>query len=79
MSGHGILKYFHPITHKKVVPENKDPLEGKELPNLFGSYLLKVIPFSSWSIASSNVDVTTVLKQVKCSFTKIVIQSSTEI
>ena len=30
MSGHGILKYFHPITHKKDVPEDKDPPEGLE-------------------------------------------------
>ena len=36
MSGHGILKYFHPITYKKDAPEDKDPSEGKELPNLFG-------------------------------------------
>ena len=34
MSGHGILKYFRPITHKKDAPEDKDPLEGKELCNL---------------------------------------------
>ena len=30
--GHGILEYFHPITHKKDAPEDKDPPEGKELP-----------------------------------------------
>ena len=35
MLGHGILKYFHPISHKKDSPEDKDPPEGKELPNLF--------------------------------------------
>ena len=47
MSGHGILKYFHPITHKKVAPEDKDLSEGKELSNLSGPYLSKVIPPSS--------------------------------
>ena len=50
-SGHGILKYFRPITHKMYTPEDKDPPEGKELPNLFGLYISKVIPSSSWSIA----------------------------
>ena len=25
-----MLKYFHPITHKKDAPEDKDPSEGKE-------------------------------------------------
>ena len=39
MLGHGILKYFHPITHKMYAPEDKDPPEGKELPNIFGSYI----------------------------------------
>ena len=47
MSGHGILKYFRPITHKKDAPEDKDPTERKELPNVFGSYLSKAIPSSS--------------------------------
>ena len=47
MSGHGILKYFCPITHKMYIPEDKDPPEGKELPNLLGSYMSKVIPLSS--------------------------------
>ena len=28
MSGHGMLKYFRPITHKKNAPEDKDPPEG---------------------------------------------------
>ena len=46
-SGHGILKYFHPITHKIYTPEDKDPPEGKELPNLFELYISKVIPLSS--------------------------------
>ena len=46
MLGHGILKYFCPITHKKDAPEDKDPSEGKEWPNLFGSYLSKVMPSS---------------------------------
>ena len=62
------------MTHKKDAPEDKDPPEGKKLPNLSGPYLSKVIPLSSWSIASCNVDVakdvTMVLKQVKHSFTK---------
>ena len=43
MSGHRILKYFRPKTHKMYAPEDKDPPEGKELPNLFGSYISKVI------------------------------------
>ena len=44
MSGHGMLKYFRPITHKKEAPEDKDPPEGKELSNLSWPYLSKVIP-----------------------------------
>ena len=32
--GHGMLKYFRPITHKKDALEDKDPPEGKELSNL---------------------------------------------
>ena len=32
MSGHGMLKYFRPITHKKNAPEDKDPPEGKSYP-----------------------------------------------
>ena len=43
MSGHGILKYFHPITHKKDAPEDKDPPEGKELSNL-GHIYQKLYP-----------------------------------
>ena len=54
--------------------EDKDPLEGKKLPNLSGPYLSKVIPSLLWSIASCNLgynaDVTRLLKQAKCSFTK---------
>ena len=45
MSGHGILKYFRPITHKMYTPEDKDPPEGKEIPNLFGSYISKIIRY----------------------------------
>ena len=41
MSGHGMLKYFRPITHKKDAPEEKDPPEGKELSNLSWPYLSK--------------------------------------
>ena len=81
MSGHGILKYFSLITHEKDDPEDKDPPEGKELPNVFGSYLSKVIPSSLSSIASCNADVNRVLKQAKCSFTKKLLyraNSSTE-
>ena len=37
--GAWILKYFHPITNKKDVPEDKDPPEGKEWLNLPGSYI----------------------------------------
>ena len=72
MSGHGILKYFRPITHKMYAPEDKDPPEGKELPNLFVLYIiiLKVISSSSGSIASCNADVTRVVKQAKRYFTK---------
>ena len=70
MSGHRILKYFRRITHKKDAPEDKDPTKGKELPNLLGSYLAKVIPSSSWSISSCNAVVTTMLKQAKRSFTE---------
>ena len=44
MSGHEILKYFRSITHKMYAPEDKGPPEGKELPNLFGIYISKVIP-----------------------------------
>ena len=44
MSGHGILKYVRPITHKKDASEDKDPPEGKKLPNLSEPYLSKVIP-----------------------------------
>ena len=47
MSGHGMLKYFRPITHKKDAPEDKDPPEGKELSNLSWPYLSKVIPPAS--------------------------------
>ena len=53
--GHGMLKYFRPITHKKDAPEDKDPPEGKELSNLSWPYLSKVIPpiqLLSLSIAS---------------------------
>ena len=45
--GHGMLKYFRPITHRKDAPEDKDPPEGKELSNLSWPYLSKVIPPSS--------------------------------
>ena len=44
MLGNGILKYFRPITHNKDAPEDKDPSEGKELPNPSELYLSKVIP-----------------------------------
>ena len=67
-----MLEYFHPITHKKDAPKDKDPPEGKELSILSGLYLSKVIPPSSLlSIASYlyNADVTRVLKQAKRSFT----------
>ena len=71
--GHGILKYFCPITHKMNTPEDKDPPEGKELPKLFGLYIYiegyrdchrDQLP------AVLNADITRVLKQVKRSFTK---------
>ena len=46
MSGRGILKYFHPITHKMYTPEDKDPPQVKELPNYLGHIqcISKVIP-----------------------------------
>ena len=57
MSGHGMLKYFRPITHKKDAPEDKDPPKGKESSSLsISSYLY-------------NADITRVLKQAKPSFT----------
>ena len=70
-----MLKYFHPITHKKDAPEDKDPPEGKELSNLSEPYLSKVIPpiviVINCYIAMYNADVTRprVLKQAKHSFT----------
>ena len=64
----GVLSSDYPF--KKDAPEDKDPPEGKKLPILSGPCLSKVMPSSSWSIASCNVDVTTVLKQTKRSFTK---------
>ena len=70
VSGHGILKYFCPITGKKDTPEDKDPPEEKELPIPSGPYLSKVIPSPSSSIASCNTEITKVLKQTKWSFTK---------
>ena len=39
--------YFCSITHKKGAPEDKDPPEGKELPNQSVPYVSKVIPPSS--------------------------------
>ena len=41
----GVLSSDYPCMKK--APEDKNPPEGKELPNLFGSYLSKVIPSSS--------------------------------
>ena len=61
MSGHGILKYFHPILDKKDSPKDK------ELPDPSGP-LSKVMPLSS--IACCNAKVTKVLKQAKRSVTK---------
>ena len=79
MSGHGMLKYFHPITYKKDAPEDKDPPEGKELSNLSWAYLSKVIPSSSsLSIASYlyNADITRVLKQAKCFYLKLLYEAN---
>ena len=64
----GVLSFDYPC--KKDAPEDKDPPGGKKLPNLSGPCLSKVIPSSSWSIASCNADVISVLKQAKHSFTK---------
>ena len=66
MSGHGILKYFC-LLDKKDPPEDKDPLDNKELPDPSGS-LSKVIPLSSTT--SCNAEVTKVLKEAKQSVTK---------
>lgn len=62
MSGHGILKYFRPISNKKDPPKDKDRPEDKALPDPSGP-LSKIVPSSS--IASCNVEVTKVLKQAK--------------
>ena len=51
MSGHGILKYFSPITSNKDITEDKDSSEGKEL----SGPLSKVIPLSS--VANCNAEV----------------------
>ena len=59
MLEHRILKYFHPITGNKAIPEHKDPPVGKKLPNASGS-LSKILPSSS--IANCNAEVTKVLK-----------------
>ena len=61
MSGHGILKYLHPILDKKDSPENM------ELPDPSGP-LSKVIPSSS--IACCNAKVTKRLIQAKRSVAK---------
>ena len=69
MSGHGILKHFCPITHKMYAPDDKDPPEGKELPNVFGTYIyMEGYTIVIMIIASCNTDVTRVLKQMKRSF-----------
>ena len=46
-----MLKYFHPITHKKDAPENKDPPEGKKLSNLSAGaiFIESYIPIKSSS------------------------------
>ena len=44
MSGHKMLKYFRPITHKKDAPEDKDPPERKELSNLSWPHYQKLYP-----------------------------------
>ena len=54
MVGHGILKYFRPITGKKGTSEDKNPPKGKELPNP-SRPLSKVVPLSS--IATCNAEV----------------------
>ena len=67
MSGHGILKYFRPITHKMYAPEDKDLPEGKDLSYPIFWVILKVIPSSA--VLNSNVT-SRVLKQAKHSFIK---------
>ena len=54
MSGHGILKYFHPL--------EKDSPQDKQLPDPSGP-LSKVVPPSA--IASCNAEVSRELKQTK--------------
>ena len=45
MLGHGILKYFCPITHKKDAPEDKDPPEGKQLSqSIWAIFIEKLYP-----------------------------------
>ena len=39
-----MLKYFHPITHKKDAPEDKDPPEGKGYPIYLGHIYRKLYP-----------------------------------
>ena len=70
MPGHGI---FCLITHKKDAPEGKDPTE-----RIGATQCIWVVFIEGYTIvidrdqltAVLNADVTTVLKQVKCSFTK---------
>ena len=66
----GVLSSNYPC--RKDAPEDKDPPEGN------GTCLSKVIPSSSWSIASCNADVSSVMKQAKRSFTKTCYTNSYE-
>ena len=45
MSGHGMLKYFRPITHKKDAPEDKDPpYKKRSYPIYLGHIYRKLYP-----------------------------------
>ena len=44
MSGHGMLKYFCPITHKKDAPEDQDPPEGRSYAIYLGHIYRKLYP-----------------------------------
>ena len=62
---------FIPLPIRRTLLKTRIHLKEKSGPIYLGhTYLSKVIPSSSWSIASCNADITKVLKQVKRSFTK---------
>ena len=69
-SGHTILKYFRPITHKMYAPEDKDPPE-RSYPIYLGYIYRRLYHcHRDQLLAVLNADVTRVLIQAKRSFTK---------